>query len=434
MLLTLEKIAELFVFLPLLPFAFIPVKNWITTTKNKFLLNLTIISSLYFLTSFFMIYFLQIADINCLILILLGSFLWFYIKEVSLNIYIKLFWFFTTCLLGCFSVLFAVTIDAYLHPMMTFSDFSWIRIFTQIIFIIIADILFYYPVNKYYTWIFENFDSAKVWKIIWNFPVVLIIISLILIPRHFDFVLRYRYFRIYISILILFFMLIIIIYILMYRTIYSFVKNKKIEQENQLLSIQANQYHQLLSYVQETRRLRHDFKHQMIVISELLNQKEYKKMEEYIQASALIVSSEIIQYSSSAAINAVLSHYDALCKDRKIKTDFKIALPEELPISEIDLCMLLGNLLENAFDACQKMNNAYITLKLAQTSPSIFALKISNPYQNQIIKKNNHFLSTKHSGQGLGIESVKVIAKRYNGLTDIHYEDHVFSVKVLLKF
>lgn len=229
-------------------------------------------------------------------------------------------------------------------------------------------------------------------------------------------------------------MLIIIIYVLLYRIIHNYVENQQILHENHILSIQANQYQQLLSYVQETRRIRHDFKHHMVVISELLHQKEYQKMEEYIHSSVNMLSSEITQYSYSSAINALLSHYETLCHDFQIHTDFKISLPDKLPISEIDLCVLLGNLLENAFDACQKVNDPKISLKIAETSLSTIALKITNPYNNEIIEKNNDFVSTKHKGPALGIQSIKIISKKYNGFVDISYKNHIFSVKVLLKF
>lgn len=321
-----------------------------------------------------------------------------------------------------------------MNPYIQYSDYSFLRICVQFIFIVICDCILYYPIQKYYTWIFDHFHNDKAWQILCFFPIALICISFILIPQHFDFVLRYRYFKIFLFIIILFFLLILLIYILLYHIIHNFVMNHQIMIENNILMIQANQYNQLLSHIQQTRRIRHDFKHQIIVISELLNQKEYEKLEEYIHKTVSMVSTEMIQYCYSSAVNATLSHYESLCHDKNIKTDFKVSLPKEIPISEIDLCVLLGNLLENAFDACQQTQNPYITLKLAKTSPSILALKVSNPYTHDIIEKNGKLLSTKDKGQGIGIESIQIISKKYHGITDIQYDNHIFSVKVLLKF
>jgi len=431
---TLQKLSEFLIYFPILPFYIFPVQKWIISSQKRFLLKMIQSIIYFFLIAFFIIYFFQISDTNDLMIPIFGYFFWFYNKEISLSIYKKAFWFFTTCLLGSFSALFAIMVDAYINPHITYLDYSWLRILMQFLFIIIMDIIFYYPVKKYYTWIFDNYHNAKVWKFLWLFPIIFITISLFLIPQHFDFVLHYRYFKIYLCILIVFFMLIIIIYILMYRIIHSFVENQKMLKENQLLSIQANQYHQLLTYVKETRRIRHDFKHQMIILSELLNQKEYQKMSEYIHTSVSMLPTEIIQYSCSSAINAILSHYEALCKEKGIDTDFKVSLPDQLLISQIDLCVLLGNLLENAYDACQNTKQPFIVLKLAKTSPSILALKISNSYDGEIIEKNGQFISTKHKEEGLGIESIRVISKKYNGSTDIHYDQHTFSVKILLRF
>lgn len=431
---SLQTLSEFLVLFPIIPFFFIPTSQWINSDRRKFFFNLFLALVCFFLFSFLAIYFFRIPDTNYLIIIVFGYFLWFYNKEVSLDKYAKVFWFFTSCLLGCFSELFAVMVDAYTHPYLTYYDFSYTRLFYQFVFIILLEIILYYPIKKYYTWIFENFHSEKTWKFLCIFPILLIIVSLFLVPDHYDFVLRYRYFKIYVSVLLLFFALIIIIYVLLYRIIHGFVNNQRIIKENQLLSIQANQYNQLLSYVNKNRKLRHDFKHQIIIITELLNQKKYKELEEYIYSITPITSYEITQYSYSTAINALLSHYASLCKDRNIEADFKISLPKEIPVSEVDLGVLLGNLLENALDGCYGVDKGKITLKLALTSPSILALKISNTYRGHIIVKNEHFISTKHKEQGLGIESVKIICKKYNGLADFYYDDSTFTVKVLLKF
>lgn len=103
-------------------------------------------------------------------------------------------------------------------------------------------------------------------------------------------------------------------------------------------------------------------------------------------------------------------------------------------ISEIDLCTILGNLLENAFYGCEKTENPIITLKSTMTSPGIIALTIGNPFGNSLKWKKGKLISTRHKGPGLGLESVYNIVQKYNGRFIINYDNGYFLVKILLKF
>ena len=198
------------------------------------------------------------------------------------------------------------------------------------------------------------------------------------------------------------------------------------------MAMQAGQYSQLLAHVQETSRIRHDFRHQLAVISELLNQKEYEKLSLYIQEYVPMISQEITQYCGSAAINAILSHYEAICSEKGIRTDFRISLPE-MSVKEMDYCILLGNLLENAVYGCEGISEPYISLKIARTAPHILALKITNPYIGEIRTNKGVFLSSRHSGPGMGLDSVKILVQKYNGSMNVSCENACFTVGVLLK-
>ncbi|MDO4275595.1 MAG: GHKL domain-containing protein [Eubacteriales bacterium] len=380
-----------------------------------------------------LIFMLDIKDTNRLILIVGVFFFYFFQKEVELSFWKKLFWFCTACLLGAFCLLFSVLIDSYFHPEGSFFDYSPLGIILQVCFGCGIDILFYVPVKRYMGWVFDNFHEEKIWKVLWLFPVIFITISLFLIPQNYDYVtIRDRYFKIYSLILFMVFGLVLIIYTMFYRIARNIVEKEHLARANQFLAMQAGQYTQLLSHVQETSRIRHDFRHQLTVISELLNQKEYKKLALYIQDYVPTISQEIKHYSSSAAVNAVLSHYEATCREKGIRTDFRISMPET-SVKDMDFCIFLGNLLENAVFGCEGTEEPYISLKMAQTAPHILALKIINPYIGEIRMNKGVFLSSRHSGPGMGLDSVKLLAEQYHGSVNITCENGCFTVRILLK-
>ncbi|MEG0592524.1 MAG: ATP-binding protein [Coprobacillus sp.] len=98
----------------------------------------------------------------------------------------------------------------------------------------------------------------------------------------------------------------------------------------------------------------------------------------------------------------------------------------------MDFCVLLGNLLENAVYGCKNVEqDRKITLKIGQTTSNIIVLEIKNPYVGSIKKVNDKFMSSRHSGEGQGLKSVRLIAEKYNGFIKVNYDDQ-FDVKVLL--
>ena len=164
-----------------------------------------------------------------------------------------------------------------------------------------------------------------------------------------------------------------------------------------------------------------------------MNQKDYARLDTYVSSYIQSASTELTIYSDSPALNAILSYYESLCRDRNIRTEFSLKLPDQLPISEQDLCVMMGNLLENAVYGYEQAEAPYIQLKLVQTASSMLAMKIRNPYTDAVKSRNGSFLSSRHSGFGQGLESVRIIAEKYHGCMKIQTEKQIFTVKLLLQ-
>lgn len=430
---TLMKFLGFAMIFPLIPFCFFPVSQWIKSDRR------TVIVKIFAATCLFCCIFVPfllikpVADLNSLVVPVGLFFFWFYNREINLEPYKKMFWFCTACLLGGFSFVFSIMIESNLHPYHNLLANCPLVPALQIGFLILADIVLYLPSKKYYSWVMENLDDTSVWKVLWLFPLLFLALFLFICPREYEYVNIGRFRNIYCVIISVFFLLVLLFYTLFYRMSWFMVQSRKMVQINQFLSMQAQQYEQILSHVQETSRLRHDFRHQITVITELLHQKEYTKMEEYLEDYVSTAAPSIVRYCYSAPVNAVLSHYNALCQQKGIDSRFRIVLPEKSVVPDMDLCVLFGNLLENALYGCDGVPDAYISLKTAQTAPHMVAIRISNPYTETPKKKEGRFRSSRHAGYGIGLESVQMLAEKYHGTCLISTEDHVFTVKVLLQ-
>ena len=129
------------------------------------------------------------------------------------------------------------------------------------------------------------------------------------------------------------------------------------------------------------------------MISELVGQKEYEKLKEYVGRYIDEEQAEMKLYSYSAALNALISYYESICLRRGIETDFAVSLPKKQQVSDQDFCVMLGNLLENAMDGVRDMEEPYIRLKIWQTASNMVAVKVENPYQGEIKKEGRHYRS-----------------------------------------
>ena len=101
-------------------------------------------------------------------------------------------------------------------------------------------------------------------------------------------------------------------------------------------------------------------------------------------------------------------------------------------IDVIDICVLLGNLLDNAIEACLKINsNRSIKLRFKQVE-NYFSIVVKNTFLNE---DNDDLVTTKENkmNHGFGIKSVKSIVKKYGGDFQIIKDDDYFIVSILLK-
>lgn len=222
---------------------------------------------------------------------------------------------------------------------------------------------------------------------------------------------------------------------------FAYIRNNILETHEQILLQQnlnqmKHQYHILNKHYQvlqanidSTKQMRHDLRHHYLLIQNDLRKKDYNHLENYI--NELIESqSQKLQHSIclNHVFNAILSYYLEISKEKKINFQYQIHLPSQLNIPDWKLGVILGNLLENAFDACRENDTIHIDSYIKDKQ---LILKISNPIQNQPIKIND-YLSTKHNGYGIGIKSVQNIVQTLNGECIIQDKPPTFIVTIII--
>lgn len=122
-------------------------------------------------------------------------------------------------------------------------------------------------------------------------------------------------------------------------------------------------------------------------------------------------------------------------KENEIPFSIKLDLPHKLPISEMDMCLVMSNLLENALEASLHTEKAkrYVKIEAYIHSNNIVLLTVENAFDGNATKKNGVFQSSKRRGDGVGIQSVRRIAEKNGGYCRFTAENCVFCANVMLR-
>jgi len=227
-----------------------------------------------------------------------------------------------------------------------------------------------------------------------------------------------------------------LIYSLILRLTREHAEDIRLRARYHALETRSLQYENLKERVSETRAARHDLRHHLTVIGGFLDREDYKGLRKYLDDYIDKAPVDIpIQYCENSAANIIIVYFAGLASKSDITFTAETLIPEDIPISSQDLSVLLGNLLENAVEACHlaKEEHPFIRLRGGLRTAGVFALTIDNSSGREPEKnRDGVFLSSKRPGAGIGIESVKSIAERYNGVTSFTQKDHVFYASVML--
>lgn len=215
--------------------------------------------------------------------------------------------------------------------------------------------------------------------------------------------------------------------------------NTRNQAMERLLQIQHDQYSMLQARIAENRRARHDFRQHLRVIQDCVKRGDLEDLKSYLaEYEKQFPSHSDHIYCNSYAVNAILAFYADKAENHNIRLDVKIQMSDTPVIPETEFCVLLGNLLENALDACQtgrsesKTSQPFIRVCAIQTGTSTLSITVDNTSAFKPTWINEKLVSTKAAGSGIGTESIRMIAEQYHGDARFEWKDGVFYASVML--
>ena len=207
--------------------------------------------------------------------------------------------------------------------------------------------------------------------------------------------------------------------------------------EQQLELCERHQQEREISLLR-LRDAKHNMKNNLISILAYAENRDYEKIVAFINellGTEGVVTTDISR-SGNIVIDSLISYWFMIAKQKKIEFIFDICVPMMMPFKGADICLILGNLLENAVEAAQKVEeNRYIKIKIKFDKNNLLVF-VSNSYRGTLIRTKDHRLKTTKSdaeNHGVGLSSVYRAVTKYHGTVIIDDSlPECFRIRVLL--
>ena len=217
---------------------------------------------------------------------------------------------------------------------------------------------------------------------------------------------------------------------------HSLVYAEEQRQMKRQLAMQVEHLRQMNQKVDESAKLRHDFRHHLRTLMALSEEGRKEELINYIRGITEInEGTRLGRLTESVELDALVQYYSNLAQSNGILFRTRLLLPEKLDFPAVDLCGLLGNLLENAVEACQRQKSGNRTIFIAgRLQDGQLEFVVDNSFDGEIKTRGGRYLSSKRSGFGLGLSSVLETVERYDGVINLYADGKGFHAEVSLAY
>lgn len=197
------------------------------------------------------------------------------------------------------------------------------------------------------------------------------------------------------------------------------------------LAYEKEHYALLASQYADIRRMRHDIDNHLYTIRALLSDQKHEDAAQYAEkvCTAETLSPHSLPGCKNSVVSSFLLHRKEELAQRGIGTDYKMSLPESLLISDMDLICALGNLLDNAAEACEGLPSPTIMLAVVFNSPYL-EIRMENPARENDSPRKRRIPEL---SRGLGGQILAQLAEDYDGYYSSEQVDSVYRACLFLK-
>lgn len=265
-------------------------------------------------------------------------------------------------------------------------------------------------------------------------------IPLLLIPLASIFMIAFLVLRIndnYILIIVESFFILFINTIIFY--LYdSIIKSYEEKNKRDILERQLQSYMNQLEVIEQSQEriksLKHDMKHHLLFLGDMAKKNNSNEIIEYLEEmQGVIINPEEYVNSGNDGIDTILNYMISKARELTTNVNINVHIPEGITLSQFDINIILGNLLQNAIQALEKSEHRELDISIEYKS-GILYISIGNTYTALTERVKNRLSISKNNDDihGIGLSNVRKIVDKYNGMMQIKDSKNYFTVNVML--
>lgn len=199
--------------------------------------------------------------------------------------------------------------------------------------------------------------------------------------------------------------------------------------------ILRTQREEVQSIYQTMRGWRHDYHNHMQKLKAHLALGQVEEAREYLDCLEQDLDSiDIAIRTGNVSVDAIISSKISVAEKKDIRVNLKAVVPEELTVTDVDLCAIIGNLIDNAVDACVKVKEKerrFLRVYIGVYKKQLY-LSVTNATAEKKRRWNGLFPSDKRGNHGHGLRRIDFLVGRYDGYVNRKNEPGVFATEILL--
>ena len=208
-------------------------------------------------------------------------------------------------------------------------------------------------------------------------------------------------------------------------------ERREVSYQNKLMQKQVDE----VQHVYETMRgWRHDYHNHLQSLKVYVQNDQKPQAVSYLdRLEKDLESVDDLIRTGNVAMDAILNSKLSLAKQRGIAVDYSAAVPQKLTVRDIDLCVIIGNLIDNAVEACDKIEDGrkFIRLYIGVLKDQLY-ISVTNATTELVRKLDAEYVTKKRGNHGNGLKRINLAVEKYEGFVNRKNEPGVFVTEIML--
>ena len=209
-------------------------------------------------------------------------------------------------------------------------------------------------------------------------------------------------------------------------------EDKTIIYQNKLMKQQMDEIENIYMTM---RGWRHDYHNHIQSLKGYLSLNKVEQMKNYLnELETDLDSIDTLYHSGNLQLDSILNAKLAIAEKGQIRIHCDASIPPQLHVSDLDLCVILGNLLDNAIESCRMIKDPderFIRVYIGILKKQLY-ISITNATSETVKQRTDHYFTTKRGDHGHGLKRVDQVVKKYDGYLNRQNEPGIFATEIVL--